>query len=205
MRSGRHWRPRLSSSCETFCAGAAAGISFAPPRCVQRASADGPLRLLASVCNSLALRSVQARRRAGRGRSAEACPPLRYGCPVLLGFGSHRVTHFTRYARCVRTDAVSQRTKRVSTRADPKPAVLGGAYALRPRPTRRLAGGDRSWGRVFGKPRASSPRLGARQNVNFADLQRPLWAASGQREGCRLHVGPLKSVNPMAPRAASPH
>jgi hypothetical protein len=30
-------------------------------------------------------------------------------------------------------------TKRAGTRADPKPAVLGGAYALRPRPTHRLA------------------------------------------------------------------
>ena len=121
------------------------------------------MRLLASVCNSLAVRSVQARRRAGRGRSAEACPSLRYGYPALLGFGSHRVTHFTRCARCVRTDAVSQRTKRAGTRADPKPAVLGGAYALRPRPARRLAGDDRSWGRVSGKPRASSPRLAARR------------------------------------------
>jgi hypothetical protein len=31
-------------------------------------------------------------------------------------------------------------TKRVSTRADQKAAFLGGAYALRPRPTHRLAG-----------------------------------------------------------------
>jgi hypothetical protein len=54
-------------------------------------------------------------------------------------------------------------TKRVSTRADPKPAVLGGAYALRPRPARRLAGDDRSWGRVSGNARASSPRLAARR------------------------------------------
>jgi hypothetical protein len=118
----------------------------------------GPLRLLASVRNSLALRSVLARRRAGRGRSAEACPSLRCGCPVLLGFGSHRVTHSTRCARCVRTDAVSQLTKRAGTRADPKPAVLGGAYALRPRPTRRLAGGGCScswWRRTAG---SSGPR-----------------------------------------------
>jgi hypothetical protein len=35
---------------------------------------------------------------------------------------------------------VSQLTKRASTRAGQKPAVLGGAYALRPRPARRLAG-----------------------------------------------------------------
>ena len=100
-----------------------------------------PVRPFVGVRNSLARLSVLARRRAGRGRSAEACPSLRYGFPVLLGFGSHRVTHFTRCARCVRTDAVSQFTKRASTRADPKPAVLGGAYALRPRPAHRLAGG----------------------------------------------------------------
>jgi hypothetical protein len=34
---------------------------------------------------------------------------------------------------------VSQITKRAGTRADPKPAVLGGAYALRSRPARHLA------------------------------------------------------------------
>jgi hypothetical protein len=111
------------------------------------ATACGPLRLFASVRYSLAVRSVLARRRTGRGRSAEAGPSLRYGCPVLLGFGSHRVTRFTHCVRCARTDAVSQMTKRAGTRADPKPAVLGGAYALRPRPTRRLAGcGCWLWG-----------------------------------------------------------
>ena len=109
--------------------------------------------------NSLAFRSVLARRWAGRVRSAEACPSLRYGFPVLLGFGSHRVTHSTHCVRCVRTDAVSQMTKRAGTRADPKPAVLGGAYAQRPRCTHRLAGGgcsSSSWRRNAGStgPRA---------------------------------------------------
>jgi hypothetical protein len=121
-------------------------------------AAAGPLRPFAGVCNSLALRFALARRRAGRGRSAEACPSLRYGFPALLTFGSHRVTRFTHCVRCARTDAVSMFTKRAGTRADPKPAVLGGAYALRPRPARRLAGGGCSssaWQRSTG---SSGPR-----------------------------------------------
>ena len=121
-------------------------------------SVIGPLRLLASVRNSLARPSVLARRRAGRVRSAEACPSLRYGFPVLLGFWPHGITRCTHCVRCARTDAVSQITKRAGTRAGQKPAVLGGAYAQRPRPARRLAGGGCSYSAWRRKTGPSGPR-----------------------------------------------
>jgi hypothetical protein len=57
-------------------------------------------------------------------------------------------------------------TKRAGTRAGQKPAVLGGAYALRPRPTRRLAGGGcsfSSWRRNTG---STGPRT-ARRRCDF--------------------------------------
>jgi hypothetical protein len=49
---------------------------------------------------------------------------LRIDSAAVLALGSHRVTHFTRCARCVQTDAMSQFTKRARTRADPNTALL---------------------------------------------------------------------------------
>jgi hypothetical protein len=79
---------------------------------------------------------------------------------------------------------------RVSTRADPKAAFLGGAYAPRPRPARRLAGeglvfsatNSRSVGRPeggmplgrFTVPRHELQRhaaLGPRANLTTADFE----------------------------------
>jgi hypothetical protein len=49
-------------------------------------------------------------------------------------------------------------TKRARMRADPKPAVLGGAYALRLRPARRLAGGGCSYSAWRKNTGPSGPR-----------------------------------------------
>ncbi len=119
----------------------ALALAMALAMALASAPAYGPVRLSVGVRNSLALRSVLARRRAGRVRSAEACPSLRYGFPVLLGFWPHGITRYVHFVHCARTDAVSQMTKRASTRAGQKPAVPGGAYALRPQPAHRFAVG----------------------------------------------------------------
>jgi hypothetical protein len=150
------------------------------------ASVGGPLRLLACVRNSLAPPSVLARRRAGRVRSAEACPSLRYGCPVLLGFWPHGITRFTHCVRCARTDAVSQMTKRAGTRAGQKSAVLGGAYALHPRPTHRLAVRGccaSSWRRNSG---ASGPRAAWRpSDFWYSSMSAGATPSSGQARSAR--------------------
>jgi hypothetical protein len=73
--------------------------------------AFGPLRLLASVCNSLALRPVQARRRAGR-----------------------------------------------------------------------VAGDDRSWERVSGKPRAPAPQLAARRRRAYGAKAETHFKFRGSRQ-----------------------
>ncbi len=72
--------------------------------------------------------------------------PLR-GSAAVLALGSHRVTRFTHFVRCARTDAVSMSTKRMSTCADPKTALLAVAYAAPHRPAPSLARDERSWGR----------------------------------------------------------
>ncbi len=98
-----------------------------------------------------------ARHGAGRCRAADATPRCA-GCAAVLALGSRRRTLFTRCARCARTAAASQLWKRAGTRADPRAAFLAVAYAARRRPAPCLAGDDRSWERVFGKPRGIEPR-----------------------------------------------
>jgi hypothetical protein len=190
---------------------------------MRRPSACGPLRLFVSVRNSLAPPPVLARRRAGRGRSAEACPSLRYGSPVLLGFWPHGITLFTHCVRCARTDAVSQMTKRAGTRAGPKPAVLGGAYAQRPRPARRLA--DRgclssSWRRTVAAsgPRAvwrpsdfwyssmsegATPFLGQARTAQKADFEFRQRADSARRREGGLHFRRIRRGR--TPPSAAPN
>jgi len=61
---------------------------------------------------------------------------LREDSAAVLGLGAHGKTRYAGFARCARTVAVSQSTKRASTRAAPKPALLAApqASAARHRP-----------------------------------------------------------------------
>jgi hypothetical protein len=112
---------------------------------------------------------AQARHGAGRRWGADATPRCA-GCAAVLALGSRRKTHFTRCARCVRTVAASQFTKRAGTRADPRAAFLAVAYAPQRRPAPSLAGtivlgGEclasrghppRGWPRAAGAPQGAS-------------------------------------------------
>ncbi len=91
-------------------------------------SDDGPLCAFATVRKCAWRWPV---REQGGGRGAVGAQPAlalaARGFPAMLGLRSHRETRFTHCARCARTLAVSQITKRAGTRADLSPALLGGA------------------------------------------------------------------------------
>jgi hypothetical protein len=103
-------------------------------------TACGPLGAFANVCNSLCAKvCAQARLRAGQRRGSDATPRCA-GSAAVLAPGSRRITPSARCARCGRTDAASQFTKRASTRADPRAALLAVAYSPRHWPAHSLAG-----------------------------------------------------------------
>jgi hypothetical protein len=82
---------------------------------------------------------VRAKARAGsRPRLDAAVCACGADCPVLLGLVACRITHYARFARCVRTDAASQMGMRAA-RAATSPAVLGAAYARVRLPARSFA------------------------------------------------------------------
>jgi hypothetical protein len=133
------------------------------------ASLNGPLREVATVrkYECFAGRVPNARLGASRRWGADATPCCA-GFAAVLALGSRRKTRFTRCARCTRTDAASQLTKRASTRADPRAAFLAVAYAPQRRPAPCLARNDRSLERVLashghrarGLPRAAGAPQG---------------------------------------------
>ena len=85
------------------------------------------------------LASARAKdRAAGRQRLASAVGACGTDSLVLLGLMACRITHSARFARCVQTDAASQKLKRAA-RAAMSPAVLGTSDARRRPPARSFA------------------------------------------------------------------
>jgi hypothetical protein len=118
---------------------------------------------------------VEFVRRQGLGPAAVGLrlPTPRYaGSAAVLALGSRRVTHCTRCARCVQTDAASQSWMRAGTRADPRAAVLAVADATPQRPAPSLA-------RTFGSLSMSSASHGHRARR----LPRAAGALAGRESG----------------------
>jgi hypothetical protein len=133
-------------------------------RRTKRTSAFGPLCAVGTVRKYAGSSGcAQARLGAGRCRAADATPRCA-GCAAVLALGSRRKTRFTRCARCAQTVAASQSTKRAGTRRPQGCAPRRRRRSPAPAGPKPF-GTDRSWGRVFGKPRASSQRLGASQHI----------------------------------------
>ena len=107
-----------------------------PPafRCLQVA-AVGPW--LSIDVRFAAARSWQRRGRAGCAAPRKR-PPLRCGCPAMLGLVARRRTRCVRFALYARTTSTSQSTKRAA-RAATSPALLGASQARRSLPTHTFA------------------------------------------------------------------
>ena len=99
----------------------------------------GPLPSFARVRNSTCAKAwAQARLRAGQRRGSDSTPRCA-GSAAVLTLGSRCITPSARCARCGRTDAASQMTKRAGTRADPRAPLLAVSYSPRHWPARSLA------------------------------------------------------------------
>ena len=131
-------------------------------------SSLGPLRELASVRNPICAKAcAPARLRAGQRRGSDSTPRCA-GSAVVRALGSRRITPSACCARCGRTDAASQSTKRAGTRADPRAALLAVSYSPRrlSRPglactNRRRADGGHRTHTTGRKPRFVPMRLNA--------------------------------------------